>query len=569
MAMEAAKQRSKTSVFMKATRSNSGLHLRLAAIAVGLVAIFLGTRGWVWAPQDSEASADAMRDRTNRSVTRVAGVPFPRRPAGLNHLSSEKRRIAVTEMVERWLEDDPAAAAQWVAKELDGEVWGWTLRNNLLSLVASRWAAEDAPMMLAWTRETLAGSERWSAQEAGLSAWAEIGSDAMGEWISGGWEAGDTENVALLRRAAGKLVESMAASRPSDAADWAAALPEGFPGRELLVAESLVSWGKDDAVAVAAFVDGLKASPEMMDRARSITASAFMESDPKRALEQAWEIGGAIGVQRTAEAIKRLVLVDPKAALAAYLEMPENSPERASVAPFLNWAFGADHALKDQVAIPPGMPRDQVFDGMVDIWSQHDPGQAMDWLITQPLGIEDMETQAHSIMNEWVKADASGAAKWVMGQPEGVLREAAWKLVSEFWATADPAATLAFFSGPEASQLPKAAKNRALTTAVAGLAITDPRAAAGWAVANPDLMSPKLAARIAGQLAARNPRETQAWIITLPYGSESRAQAVTTLADSWYRDDLKGFSQWRESLDFGADREGVDAKIEALKSVGL
>lgn len=157
--------------------------------------------------------------------------------------SGELKRDLIT----RWAESEPAAAAAWAEKlPLDRE------RAEIFSDVAIAWANQDLAAAAEWVQQWPDPNER----QAGLTT---VAYEAAREQpvealrLATTLAAGRSRDDLIVRAAA-----QWASSAPESAAQWAQKIPDSNLSRRLL-ASIAAEWGNRDPVAAATFA--LRALP--------------------------------------------------------------------------------------------------------------------------------------------------------------------------------------------------------------------------------------------------------------------------------------------------------------------
>lgn len=77
--------------------------------------------------------------------------------------------------------------------------------------------------------------------------------------------------------------------------------------------------------------------------------------------------------------------------------------------------------------------REQLIASAVQSYAITDPLQAASWLVSEIKSDAIVKDAALNILNTWVATDPAAAANWVSLFPEGNLKVAALKIISEHW----------------------------------------------------------------------------------------------------------------------------------------
>ena len=190
-----------------------------------------------------------------------------------------------------------------------------------------------------------------------------------------------------------ELIRVRARGAPGAIAAWAVALPSGGNRRFALEAAAL-AWGAGDPAAAAQWARSL---PHEGERALALTCIA-------------------------GEAVRS----EPLLALELSRSLPEAARDEIVVRGAMEWAArDPDAAAEWARQIPGASLRARVIAGVAIVWSDRAPVSGASLAANElPAGRLQADSVV-SIVQRWARQSPDAAAGWILGFPEGELRDAA------------------------------------------------------------------------------------------------------------------------------------------------
>jgi hypothetical protein len=214
---------------------------------------------------------------------------------------------------------------------------------------------------------------------------AGIGSDdrikALEYLLDGDAADGRAELVALLMR-------SWVEQNPREASEWIARQPENALTRETACQAGTV-WANADLPAATAWVKSLPAGDTRIAVQTSIAYEAA-RTDFSAAIEMAAELpDGHMRDALLKQCVRQWVVTDGPAAFAWAREISSTTLRQQLLAAIaVDWAESDPHAAASAAVaeLAPGEQRDGCIIGIVQRWSQKEPGPAAEWIGLFPDG---------------------------------------------------------------------------------------------------------------------------------------------------------------------------------------
>ena len=325
-------------------------------------------------------------------------------------LAGPERIYIQRDIVETWLDQDPAAAMAWLEAAANPLLTQAVIQGplgtmakehpestkELVSLLPEGRARSEAIAEVAKHLQPLAQALDWltalppgPSRDAGFDAlstsWAKEDPDAVAAFALA-LPPGTTR--AMLLQEAGKVWSNL---HPEDALTRAAALLEDADGDSdagLDLTEQIIRrWAGQDPKAAAAYVADLGESG-LQERAILDIASAWAGADPADALAWVGEFHASPGRD---EALKTV---------------------------FSSWAGPDLSAAMEEVLELPSAQQSPAVSAVLPILVRQDPMQAMEW--TRDLAAGQQSTAQEQLMAEWSRNDVSAASAYLEKMPPGV-----------------------------------------------------------------------------------------------------------------------------------------------------
>ena len=209
-----------------------------------------------WATRDplhaAKAVVDFGTDYSTQQVLRTIGTVWAQTDpeGGLRYaanVDSSARAILGNELMRKWAERDPAAAAAFAASQKD-----MAYRSALGRGLVSTWAATDPTKALTWSQDHLRGEARTEAVAAVIQVYAGTNLNAASQLVA------DMEPGGMQNRACASIFEAWFNKGPAEhnaAFEWLTSLPNQEAQQ---LAMSRVPWNRafNDAESLGNFLSG-------------------------------------------------------------------------------------------------------------------------------------------------------------------------------------------------------------------------------------------------------------------------------------------------------------------------
>lgn len=355
--------------------------------------------------------------------------------------ASTQRRSWLSTLVQHWARLDLTAASGWAeALSPSGE------RSRLLANVAGV-IAEDAPRAAIAFAETLGGEARQQAISAALNAWAdenpqaalaaldELGDHAMRQYwqrqIAGRWARQDA-------RAAWDWAVSQSPSPSRAMLLWtplqaiaqtnpleAVTLAGRLRGRERRQAlgTALRTWASNDVRAAANWAARTNSDPSERDEHLRNVLGKWARDDPHAAM--AWVEASALSSGAAVSAVARHYATrSPRQAMDWVLSQPLGI-QRQAIGPVVgSWARDAPQAASRAVArIRDDQVRAAGRQALASVWGETDPNRALRWVA----GLSDADARrnlATRVLRTWIGYDPQAAVAHIRRMRDDRQRDA-------------------------------------------------------------------------------------------------------------------------------------------------
>jgi hypothetical protein len=222
------------------------------------------------------------------------------------------------------------------------------------------------------------------------------------------------------------LVRQWAEANASEAAAWAARLPES-PSRRNALNQVAIIWAKTDLSAAAAWLKGLAEGPDK-DSAMVSLAYEAARTEPALAIELAGELPpSSERDELLAHSVSQWASISPDLSLdwvMRIVDAPLRDHLLDAVAVALAWkdGFRAATLISGSLAQDEWQLRSAV--AVVQRWAEQSPQAAASWVVRfTESQVQDDATR--NLVSVWAKSDYGAAQAWVQGLPEGRLRNVA------------------------------------------------------------------------------------------------------------------------------------------------
>jgi hypothetical protein len=222
------------------------------------------------------------------------------------------------------------------------------------------------------------------------------------------------------------LVRRWAEANASQAASWAARLPQGSLRRNALNQVAII-WAKGDLASAVAWLKSTSAGPDKESATVSL-AYETARSDPALAIELAGELRPSPERDELlAHSVSQWAGTDPDVALD-WADRVADAPLRqrllGAVAVALAKKDGFRAATLVGAALAAGDEQSRSAVAVVQRWAEQSPQAAGSW-VARFGESEVQDDAARNLVSLWVSFDHSAAETWVLGLPEGRLKNVA------------------------------------------------------------------------------------------------------------------------------------------------
>ena len=361
-------------------------------------------------------------------------------------------------------------------------------RENTLYHVAYSWGASDPAGALAATSELRRADLRSSLQHGLMMRWVMLDRDAAQMWLQA--QPPSTKRAALTDG----FVSGLAQSTPHEALDFALGL----------------------------------AANERRDAADTVLR-VWARQDPRRAAEALAGLGDQAIAKRSAATV-----LQEWASVDAYVALDWLSRQDAlgqdgwlSTVPLRKIA---EHEPVDALDLALDLPeeREEAVAAVLEVWALNDPRAAAAWLQRSLAQVDPSAISA--VASSYAKEDMDDALDWLQAQPQERQENAVYSMVIAAQSLAEASRVVAALDDPEM-------RKQAVDSAVGYWASADPAETLAWIgrTAAPDEMV-ALQGRVFGMWAQTDPDDAAAHVRRL----DTRAQrdaAHTALARAVVHDD--------------------------------
>jgi hypothetical protein len=283
-----------------------------------------------WAARDPQHAAKVVvelgNDYSTQQMLRAIGVAWAQTnpEAGLRYAANvdpSARAFLGNELVRKWAERDPNAAAAFAASQDD-----MSYRAVLGPGLVSAWAATDPTKALAWSRDHLRGEARTEAVATVIRAYAETDLTAASQLVA------DMEPGGMQNRACASIFDAWFNKGPSErnaAFEWLTSLPNQEAQQMAL---SQVQWNRafDDPDSLSTFLSGPYAELAP-DYVVTQFAGFRATNDPEGAMKWASSLPAARGSAARLGVLGNWMAQRPEQAQAFVLAMPSGSERQDAV----------------------------------------------------------------------------------------------------------------------------------------------------------------------------------------------------------------------------------------------
>ncbi|MDA0810791.1 MAG: hypothetical protein O3C21_00140 [Verrucomicrobia bacterium] len=230
-----------------------------------------------------------------------------------------------------------------------------------------------------------------------------------------------------------RLMEVWVEKNPSQAADWATALPNGT-FRDEAHQELGAAWGNIDAESAAQWAAQSLAGGQLIPAFALL--SVWGRSDPDNAAKWLSDLSTSEETELDADMISRLTGALTYAWASA-------EPESAA-----KWVADQDD---------PGV-RSRAIVNLAAGWAENDPGALAAWLRTNvPPGASEAQAAYVTLASQWADSQPEVAGQWAAALPSGDLRDTTLATFTSSLATSEPIAALQWSQQIEAPERRKEA----------------------------------------------------------------------------------------------------------------
>ncbi len=224
------------------------------------------------------------------------------------------------QLVRRWAELDPRAAAEWVIR-----LQSQGANSELLTQVSIVWAEKDFPSAWTWINAMPEGSVKQQALVSAAYEQARIGPREALEASCSLPVSHASENLMLF------AISQWASSEGLAAVAWAKQVNE--PNlRQKLLASAMISLAQQDGAAAAGFAASLLAPGEEQDRVVVATVQRWAQTSPASAAQWITQFPDTALRQQSVQLLVALWRSQDNAAVSSWMQtLPEGSL-RTSVA---------------------------------------------------------------------------------------------------------------------------------------------------------------------------------------------------------------------------------------------
>ncbi len=166
-------------------------------------------------------------------------------------------------------ETDPHAAVQWAEQSAGDE----PLAEHLHGMIGRLWGRSDLESGLAWADAMNAGSLREAALEGVVFSWVQHDTEGAYEWVVA------HEPKEVQDRLLAKMAKVIAATKPQEAAEWAAQLPASNHATGAL-RYAVQRWASRETATAVAWAEG-QTNAESRAAALQGAAAAWTAIDPE------------------------------------------------------------------------------------------------------------------------------------------------------------------------------------------------------------------------------------------------------------------------------------------------
>jgi hypothetical protein len=459
----------------------------------------------------------------------VTRIFFPAGGVDMNGATGERARdgavVAGAETADQVKSDEKNKAAE---RELEARIDGlraWTEGREKepmwgdLYQTLSEWAERDPHGALAWVQGAKRLPQRLRMMAVPLAALAKKNQAEATQWMRQHVGAQDRAEVLelafqYLANSSPKVALELALSfpkheQPDDLGEALGTLMDDSPQEALgffnrLEGEQRInsarwmvaSWTRKDAAAALAWVSG---QPDVI--AAQSVRWAFLEecaeSRPDLCVEFLRKFPNSEDAYNDSRSVSVMLEKSPEHGLAALALVPAATAEAA----LTMWARSNFEKSPDRAV------------ELVGKW------------VTE----KDRAGVIRSGFEAWLDSDQRAAMEWLGAVTEPQLQVTLQAGVIAWQAQRDPESALAVLNGPQAAS-PEL--RDVVSQALSGWTHRDVAAAAGWVVANPELVSAEQASEVAGIFLTQDEEAGADWLAKLPAGA-ARDAAVETAAMHW------------------------------------
>jgi hypothetical protein len=414
--------------------------------------------------------------------------------------------------------------------------------DDVLSALASRWAAEDPAAAVSGVKE-LKGALLEPVLLGLVGELVKTDPGAARELLT------VAPPSSFRHRIAWHLFRSWAEHDLSSTVAWVSELPDGWM-KEQAMEGILEPWSRVDPAAAASYFESL---PRRYESCLERLAGTWASRDPSGA----WTWGSALPPGPSKRAVLRRVLAvmaqsDPRAASALVpgLESTLLPEDRAAVLGEIArvWAeTDIEAAARWFQELPPGIVSDEGVNALCTGLAEVAPAFAAEFIAGLPPGAERAVGMG-ALARVWAHRDIDGALAWTKGL-KGEERSCALRTIFPLWAESDVQAALSYARTMEPKDV--------VSDVLSALASADPESAAAFIdELPPELRWEMTTLSIVNAWTEVDPRAAAAWVETIPEG-ELRNDALQSVAISLASYDRSVLEGWISGLPAGASRDSA------------
>lgn len=504
-------------------------------------------------PDRAWALLEKMPESGNRpELVQTVLIAMVRQDAGraarlaMGYWGKDRYASLAQEVVNRWLDQDPRNAAEWLRTQPVGPA-----RNILIVGLAGELSRRLPETAMVLVRSLPAGPLREQSLQAAFSQWVRNDFEGAIRWAEAAHEP------ALVRTAKFASVEYLAGVDPRRAAALLREIPDAVAGeqKEERLGQIARLWAQRDLGEAMAWAKTLPARQQLSAIPGILAEQAIV--NPQAALAQAEALTDS---RLHRQAIQSVVAEwsgrEAGAAAKWLLEQPDRRLMAEMAPNILQQLAESDHetALELIQQIPPGDARTRALTGLLAGMANTNLPGAVEMLDQMPAGTAK-DSAMEQLAWAWGRQDPEAAAKYALKQPDTDGRTRLLDAVATEWAQRDPVAGAAFWK----ELGPGAGRDVFADNLARHWAESDPQAAVRWVASLTGAdQRPELVANVIGAWAQQSPAEAAAYAGQLP--AEMQEGALRSVLGAYAEQDPATGAKWLAAFPDAAmrDRATVD-----------